>query len=36
MFETKYVAKKDNIKLNNYMLNSLIGTTTFRKNIETI
>ncbi len=27
MFETKYVAKKDNIKLSNYMLNSLIGTT---------
>ena len=27
MFETKYVAKKkDNIKLSNYMLNSLIGT----------
>jgi len=29
-------SKKDNIKLSNYMLNSLIGTTTFRKNIETI
>ena len=27
MFETKYVAKKDNIKLSNYMLNSLIDTT---------
>ena len=26
MFEIKYVAKKDNIKLSNYMLNSLIGT----------
>ena len=36
MFETKYVAKKDNIKLSNYMLNSPIGTTTFRKNLETI
>ena len=36
MFEIKYVAKKDNIKLSNYMLNSLIGTTTFRKNVETI
>ncbi len=36
MFETKYVAKKDNIKLSNYMLNSLISTTTFHKNIETI
>lgn len=27
MFETKYVAKKDNIKLSNYMLNNLIDTT---------
>ena len=27
MFEIKYVAKKDNIKLSNYMLNNLIDTT---------